>query len=234
MIKQSISVVLPTFNEEGNIKIALGNIYNFLKRNFLDFEIIVVDDGSKDNSWQVCSGMKSALGDTLRITRHQENRGYGAALRTGLFSAEKDLVFYTDSDNQFDITQILEFIECIGEYDLVIGYRQARKDSFLRIFASGAYRKLVHFIFGLKVKDINCSFKLFKRSCLFQLSIDRDGFFVDTELLIKAKNSGFKIKELPVRHFSRKLGKSTVKVSHVFTTLKDIFYLHNKLKNEDA
>ena len=222
------------FNEEENIKIALGNIYNFLKSNFLDFEIIVVDDGSKDNSWQVCSGIKADLGDVLRIFRHSENRGYGAALRTGLFSAEKDLVFYTDSDNQYDITQISGFIEYIGEYDLVIGYRQERKDSPLRVFVSRGYRKLIHFIFGFKAKDIDCSFKLFKRSCLSQLSIDRDKFFVDTELLIKAKNKGFKIKELPVRHFSRRLGKSTVKVTHVFTTLKDIFYLYNKLKNEAA
>ncbi|UCG35257.1 MAG: glycosyltransferase family 2 protein [Candidatus Omnitrophota bacterium] len=229
-MKNSISVVLPAYNEEENIAAVINCIYEFLQENFSDFEIIVVDDGSYDNTYQECLKVKEGLGQRIKLLKHDKNRGYGVALRTGLFSADKDLIFYTDADNQFDITEINKFTSFIPEYDLVIGFREDRQDKLIRKLVSFVYNKLILFIFGLKAKDIDCSFKLFKRESLHKLSIERDQFFVDTEVLIKAYLNNFKIKELPVKHLPRKLGKSTVKFTHIFTTLGDIFSLHNSLK----
>lgn len=233
MNKKSISVVLPAYNEGKNIRGVIEKVFSFLKGNFSDFEIIVVDDGSRDDTYSVCQAVKAELGSALEVLRHLKNRGYGAALRTGLFSAAKNLVFYTDSDRQFDITELLKFTEAINNADYVIGYRLDRKDPFIRRLAARGYNWLIRMVFGLKVKDIDCSFKLFRKDCLRQLSIERDRFFVDTELLIKAGLKGFKLKQIGVKHFPRQSGKSTVKISHIFTTLGDMFYVWKKIRIKD-
>jgi len=229
MRQESISVVIPAYNEQKNIQCLVDKVFNFLKNNFEDFEIIIVDDGSCDDTYQICQQIKNKLGDSLRILKHQTNKGYGAALRTGLFSAEKQLIFYTDADNQFDIQELIKFVEAIEDVDYVIGYRKNRQDPVIRKFTARCYNYLIRFLFGLKVKDIDCSFKLFKRECLFSLSIERDNFFIDTELLLKAMFSGFKLKQIGVNHFSRKSGKSTVRLFHVFTTLSDVCYMRRRL-----
>jgi glycosyltransferase involved in cell wall biosynthesis len=230
MYPHSISFVLPAYNEQDNIPKSVDNAFNFLSNNFSDFEIIVVDDGSKDNTPAICQDLLWQYKDKIIILRHPQNKGYGAALRTGLFSAKKDLVFYTDSDNQFDITELSNFMPYIAGYDLVIGYRRNREDNLIRKFCALGYNRLIFFLFGLDVRDIDCSFKLFKRAALSLLSIDRDKFLVDTELLIKSKLRNFKIKQLPVTHFPRRAGKSKIKPQHIFTTLGDIAFLYKKLK----
>ncbi|MFC1646342.1 glycosyltransferase family 2 protein [Candidatus Omnitrophota bacterium] len=230
MYKNSISVVIPAFNEEGNIEKITKNVNDFLKSSFGDFEIIIIDDGSIDNTYSICQKMLEEIGGRLAVLRHAKNRGYGAALRTGLFSAKKELVFYTDSDNQFDIGELKHFMEYIHEYDLVIGFRRNRQDFFIRRFCAFVYNRLVFVLFGLDVRDIDCSFKLFKRSALSLLYIETDEFLVDTELLVKAKLNNLKLKQIGVRHFARASGRSTVKFRHVLSTLRDITYLYRKIK----
>ena len=228
MYNYSISAVIPAYNEEENITQLIEKLYVFLKDNFSDFEIIVVDDGSRDFTYSRVLSLKNRLEKNLLLIRHKKNMGYGAALRDGLFSASKSLVFYTDSDNQFDIRDISKLVEHIKYYDIVVGYRKDRKDPALRKVASFVYNRIIRILFNLKVKDIDCSFKLFKRDNLRQLSIERSGFFVDTELLLKSKSRGFKIKEIGVRHFPRLRGKSTVGVMHIYKTIVDICHFYSK------
>jgi len=230
MYPNSISFVIPAYNEQDNIKRSVESAFNFLSGNFSDFEIIAVDDGSKDNTEAICKNLSSQYGNRIITIRHPQNKGYGAALRTGLFSSNKDLVFYTDADNQFDIREISNFMPYIADYDLVIGYRKNRQDRLIRKFCAFVYNRLIFLLFQLDVKDIDCSFKLFKRTALSRLTIDRDEFLVDTELLIKSKLMNFKIKQLPVAHFSRQAGKSTVRLHHIFSTLRDVVFLYRKLK----
>lgn len=226
----NISVALPAYNEAENIERVVESAFDFLKRHFTDFEIIVVDDGSEDNTYDICNSMIQRLGDKVKVLQHGKNKGYGAALRTGLFSAKSELVFYTDADSQFDISELLKFTADIDNYDLIIGYRVERQDSLVRKFTSSAYNLLIRLIFGLKVRDIDCSFKLFKNEFLDRLSIESDDFFVDTELLLKSKLNNCRLKEIGVKHLPRKHGKSTVKFSHVFQTLSDIIYFWPKLR----
>lgn len=230
MIDRSISIVLPAYNEAESIESAIENIFDFLKNNFIDFEIIVVDDGSRDDTYAICLSVKNRLNGNIKILQHNQNKGYGAALRTGLFSAEKELIFYTDSDNQFDISEILKFTKAINDCDLVIGYRIGRRDTVIRKFVSTVYKLIIRIIFGLKVRDVDCAFKLFKKECLNKLSIERDKFFVDTELLLKAQLKKCRIKEIGVKHLPREFGQSTVRFSNVFETLADIFYFWFKLR----
>ena len=226
----SISVVLPAYNEEENIRKSVETIFGFLKEEFGDFELIVVDDGSDDRTYEILVSLKETLGNRLRLIRHQRNRGYGAALRSGLFSAQKDLVFYTDADGQFDIEKLKDFVDAIKRYDLIVGYRIQRQDIWLRKLYSFVYNKLIQLLFGLRVRDIDCSFKLFRRDCLRKLSIERDNFFVDTELLLKAKNNNCRFREIGIKHRPRRKGKSTVKFKHIFVTLGDILYFYPRRK----
>jgi len=234
MYKNSISVVIPAFNEQDNIRKVIENSYNFLKANFDNFELIIVDDGSTDNTHFICRELSTKIGDKLVVLRHVANRGYGAALRTGLFSAKNDLVFYTDSDNQFDINELKSFLEYIKDFDVIIGYRKNRKDIFIRKFCALIYNRIIFFLFGLNVRDIDCSFKLFKRESLSKLSIDTDEFLIDTELLVKSKLNNLKVKQIGVNHLPRTSGKSTVKFSHVFGTIRDMGYLYKKVKGNKS
>ncbi len=229
-MQESISVVLPAYNEAGNIKEVVEEIFGFLDKNFFDFEVIVVDDGSKDTTSQIVTALQKEKGNRLRLMRHSANRGYGAALRSGLFSAQKDLVFYTDADGQFDIEKLKDFVDAIKRYDLIVGYRIQRQDIWLRKLYSFVYNKLIQLLFGLRVRDIDCSFKLFRRDCLRKLSIERDNFFVDTELLLKAKNNNCRFREIGIKHRPRRKGKSTVKFKHIFVTLGDILYFYPRRK----
>jgi len=230
MYKSSFSFVIPAFNEEGNIKKIIDAAYDYLNSNFNSFEIIIVNDGSSDNTGKICKELGLKYGKNLIAINHDANLGYGAALRTGLFSAKNELVFYTDADCQFDITEISNFMNFINDYDLVIGFRLDRKDNFIRKLCAFVYNRMVFILFGLDVKDIDCSFKLFKREALGKLSIDRNQFLVDTELLVKARLNNLAIKQLGVKHFPRFAGKSTVKPKHIFITLKDLNFLYWKLK----
>jgi len=229
-MQESISVVLPAYNEAENIKEVVEEIFGFLDKNFFDFEVIVVDDGSKDTTPQIVTALQKEKGNRLRLIRHSANRGYGAALRSGLFSAQKELVFYTDADGQFDIEKLKDFVDAIKEYDLIVGYRIQRQDIWLRKLYSFVYNKLIQLLFGLRVRDIDCSFKLFHRDCLGKLSIERNNFFVDTELLLKAKNNNCRFKEIGIKHRPRRKGKSTVKFKHIFVTLGDILYFYPRRK----
>ncbi|MBI5245165.1 MAG: glycosyltransferase family 2 protein [Elusimicrobia bacterium] len=223
-MRPRVSVVLPAYNEEGVIETTVRGIHAFLSKNFQDFEIIVVDDGSRDRTADICRGLEGDLGGHLKLLRHEANRGYGAALRTGLFFAEGEMVFYTDADNQFDISELPLFISQLEDHDLVIGHRVRRNDKPLRRFSAKCYNLLIRALFGLRIRDIDCSFKLFRRELLQKLSIERDQFFIDAELLLKARAEGARIKDLPVTHLPRKAGQSKVRLKHVYTTLCDIAY----------
>lgn len=233
MFNRSFSFVIPAYNEQDNIQRAVDSAFEFLSKNFSRFEIVIVDDGSTDTTQAACEQILSRYGENVRVLRHDRNCGYGAALRSGLFSTKGDLVFYTDSDNQFDINEIMTLMPFIDDFDMVIGYRKERKDVFVRKFSSRVFNRLIFLIFGLDVKDIDCSFKLFRRESLHQVSIETDEFLVDTELLVKAKRKNLRIKELPVTHFPRKAGKSTVQFRHIFSSLRDICFLYKRLRKEN-
>ena len=142
---------------------------------------------------------------------------------------DNQIIFFTDGDYQFDMNDLHQAISLIEDCDIVVGYRRNRKDPKHRIFLSKGYNLLIRTLFGSKLKDIDCSFKLFKRAALKKITIESSGYFIDTEIMVKAKKKGLSIKEFGVRHLPRSFGKSKVRMKHIFITLNEIGRLWKKL-----
>ncbi|MEE3325748.1 MAG: glycosyltransferase family 2 protein, partial [Myxococcota bacterium] len=173
-----------------------------------DFEVIVVDDGSRDSSPHIISRWTRADA-RVRGVRHARNAGYGAALRSGLAEAKGDLVFFSDSDLQFDLAEIRHLLAHTRDFDIVAGYRFPRRDPWHRIAIARLWGSVVQGLFGLRVRDIDCAFKLFHRRVIEGVSLASVGAFINTELLVRARAAGFRIHEVPVTHRRRQHGTQT-------------------------
>ncbi len=217
-----ISIVLPAYNEEENIERQVRSSDEVLSDlGFDDWEILVVDDGSQDGTRQVCDSLSADV-PRLRVLVHEVNRGYAMALRTGFEAASMPLVFYTDADNQFDIRELKNLLAAVDDYDIVCGFRIYRFDPFTRLVLSWGYNLLVRVLFRIRVRDVDCAFKLFRREVFDRVHIESKRFFVDTEILAKASRLGMKMTEIGVRHYPRTAGVSTVRPSHVVHTLIEV------------
>jgi glycosyltransferase involved in cell wall biosynthesis len=161
--------------------------------------------------------------DRVHCISHEINLGYGCALRHGLGAARFNLVFYTDSDGQFSIGDIRYFLPHILEHDLVVGFRVYRFDPLLRLFLSWGYNRLVRLLFRVRVRDVDCSFKLMRREVLDSINLETSDFFIDTELVARARRWNFRIMEKGVKHYPRRAGESSLRPSHIPRTLSTVF-----------
>jgi dolichol-phosphate mannosyltransferase len=229
--RPALSLVLPAYNEAGNIERAVrsaaaaGELAG-------TYEVVVVDDGSRDATPQRLEALAAEMGPRLRVLRHETNRGYGAALRNGFGAAEGELVFYTDSDNQFDLTEISGFLPLMREWDAVLGYRIDRKDARRRLMTSFVFNRLSRQFLDIPVRDVNCSFKLFRREVLRALPLRADDFFIDTEMVVRLHRAGFKFTERGVTHLPRLAGRSTVRFSDVPKALRALARMRSELRAE--
>lgn len=229
-VKESLSVVFPAYNEEANIGQTLSRAIKTLPIFTDEWEIIVVNDGSIDKTMKVLEEYKKTHPNVIPI-HHPSNKGYGAALKSGITSAQKDLIFFCDSDLQFDLQEIGKLLHWIDRYDIVAGYRVKRQDSFHRRLNAYGWNMLVRILLGLNVKDIDCAFKLFKRAVFDKVKIDAVGAMVNTDILAQAINYGFKLKEVPVSHFPRLRGKQTgANIKVILRAFKELIRLYKKLK----
>lgn len=211
MLKE-ISVVLPAFNEEENIEKQVLDITNYLKKKFIRYDIIIVNNGSKDHTKQLVQKLQKN-NKHIKLINLSKNHGYGAGLRAGFKEAKKELIFYTDSDNQFNIKELRILLPLIKKYDIVCGYRKKRQDPQMRIFIASVYNLIINLVFHLNIRDIDCSFKLYKRKVFDTIKLTTDTGLIDAEILIKAKRAGFTIApQLPVTHYPRTLGKTMYEV----------------------
>lgn len=226
MITQ-LSVFLPSYNEEKNLLFLIGECDRYLKSHLEKYEIIVIDDGSTDETTSVVINLQKKF-PKLRLVKHDGNLGYGQAIRTGIKESKYPWIFFMDSDNQFRIEDIQEFLK-YDEYDLDIGYRIKRDDHVKRLIASKVYGAFVKALFGLKVKDIDCAFKLMRKSAVANLGVVSNSFFASTELLVRAKKNGLKIKEIGVHHYPRREGVSTVTLSRVKQSLVELTKLYSSI-----
>ena len=232
IIYNGISIILPALNEELNIGREIAGILAYLDSLSMSGEIIVVNDGSCDRTAEIVKRLCREDGRIFLIS-HKGNLGYGAAIRDGIKSARYALVFYTDADRQFDIKSLDMMLPLIntGLIDIVVGYRLNRKDSFARKFLSWGFNTMVNFLFDLHIHDIDCAFKLFKKDIFTKIKLESDKFFVNTEILAKARYFGFNILEVGVPHFPRIAGKSSVALKYVPLTLRELWRIWNRLHN---
>ncbi|MCK5533695.1 glycosyltransferase family 2 protein [bacterium] len=225
----NISLFFPCYNEEDNIEVTIRKALKVLKSLTDTFEIIVVDDGSRDQTEKI---VKRLINEDKRIKliQHPQNKGYGAVLRTGLKNARYDLICFTDADGQFDFSQIREMLPLIGDAEVIIGYRRKRKDAFYRLVNAKIYGLVIRLFFGLKVRDVDCGFKLFRKKVIDDIEIEAQGALASAEILVKIKSKGYRIREIGVDHFSRFGGKSTgANLKVIFKAAKELFKFFPKL-----
>jgi glycosyltransferase involved in cell wall biosynthesis len=231
----SISVVLPAWNEEHNIATAIQQAVTALEGIGADYEIIVVDDGSRDGTARVV-GELQAGNPQLRLVRHEVNRGYGQALRSGYAAAQKDLVLIHHADSQFDLTEIKRFLPLLAQADIICGYRAQRADPFMRKVNALGWNTVVRLLFGYLARDIDCGFKLFRREVLEHVHLTATrGAMIDTELLASARARGYRIAELPVTHLPRLGGQPTgAHLDVIITSFRELFAFRRRLSAELA
>lgn len=205
----SLSVILPAFNEEENIVNTLNSCVEYLGKTFPVYEIIVVNDCSSDRTGELVEEY-SAGNSRVRLVSHSFNQGSGAAHRTGLDNGSMDHLFYMDSDGQFDINELDKFLDHIEDNTMIIGYRAPRADPFIRIVNERLYHFYIRLLFGLRIRDIDCAFKLFPRHIYESVKpVNSSGAMFSVEFLLKVIGKGFAIKEIPVTHYPRLYGKQT-------------------------
>src|SRR6266513_628811 len=207
-VAKSLSVVFPAFNEEANIRAVVEDACRIIPKFAPVFEIIVVDDGSEDRTGEICDDLALEFSD-VRVVHHATNRGYGAALKSGIEQARYDVIFFTDSDGQFDLREVATLLEQTDAYDIVAGYRARRHDPPHRLLFAWGWNILVRSVLRTKIRDIDCAFKAFKRHVFDSVQIHSAGAMVNAEIFAQASAFGMTVKELPVSHFPRLRGEST-------------------------
>jgi glycosyltransferase involved in cell wall biosynthesis len=230
-----LSVFFPAYNEEKNLEKTVESAVEVLEKDTDKWEIIIIDDGSTDQTNKIGKRLVKNYPDNIRLITHRPNRGYGGALKSGMYNAKFKWITFTDSDGQFDFSELDRFIIKQKETgaDLVIGYYLDRKVPFYRIWGSKVWELAVFILFGLWVKDIDCGFKYFSKevvNSIPKLEAER-GPFITSEFLIKAKNAGFKIEEVGVSHYAREHGAATgANLDVILSGLSDLVKLWFKLK----
>jgi glycosyltransferase involved in cell wall biosynthesis len=215
----SLSLVLPAYNEEAGIKQAIAEAAEALPQVVSRHEIVVVDDGSGDSTAQRVRAAARRY-PAVRLVQHGQNRGYGAALRTGFETARYDLVAFTDADCQFHLTDLGLLLPLTESANVAVGYRIDRQDPWKRRFYSWGYNVLIRFLLGTGVRDCDCALKVFRREVLLGILPESTGFFVNTEMLTRARQLGLRVVEVGVRHRPRPAGKSKVSLFDVPRVLR--------------
>jgi glycosyltransferase involved in cell wall biosynthesis len=205
---RSISMVLPAYNEEENIARAVERADAALEATGLDCELIVVNDGSRDRTGEILRELQASFA-RLVVVEHVPNRGYGGALRAGFAAATREWIFQSDSDNQFDYGELSRLIEVAPGNDFVAGYRSPRRDPLTRRLNGWGWNMLIRMLLGYVVRDIDCAFRLFRRSVLDRVPLTSSGAMISTELLVGSRARGFVIAETRVTHLPREGGHPT-------------------------
>lgn len=226
----SVSVFFPAFNDEGSIETMVEAALAILPCLTDDYEVIVVNDGSSDGTAKILSRL-ARLHSRLRVIHHPINMGYGGALRTGFLNATKDLVFYTDGDGQYDVNDLADLVPLMVEgVDVVNGYKIKRSDSRRRIMLGEAYKFLACRFFGLPIRDVDCDFRLMRRTAIQQIDLVSNSGVVCTEMIYKLHRAGCRFVETPIPHYPRRYGQSQFfTLSRVGRTAWDFFSLWLKL-----
>ena len=203
----SLSCFFPAYNEEPNIARLLDEVIATLPQFATQWEALVIDDGSTDGTASIVRDY-SARSPQIRLIQHKNNLGYGHALRTGLKESTGEAVFFTDADLQFHLSDIGVLLPAFENADIAIGYRIKRRDPWHRLVVAGVYHTVLKTMFDLHVRDIDCAFKLFDRQVVDTLvgQLESRSAFISPELVIRAKNAGFRINEVGVTHYPRTAG----------------------------
>ena len=221
-----LSVFFPAYNDSGTIASMVIRAVKVAAELTPDFEVIVVDDGSADSTAEIADELARTY-PQVRAVHHPKNRDYGAALQTGFRSATKEWIFYTDGDAQYDPAELRDlWAKMSPEIDLVNGYKISRSDPLHRIVIGRVYHYIVSLLFGLKLRDVDCDFRLMRRSIFDRINLEKTSGIICVEMMKKIQDGGFRIAEVPVHHFHRAFGTSQFfNYRRLFRTGRDLLIL---------
>jgi len=212
----SLSVFFPIFNEEKNIPDLIKSALEIIPEVALKYEIILVNDGSTDNTKKIAESFAKS-NNCIKLINHSVNKGYGAALKTGIQNSNYNWIFFTDSDLQFDLNDLKLLIPHSKEYKIIVGYRKNRADKAMRSINAKLYKFFIDLLFNIGIKDIDCAFKLFNSKLVKSQSLFSNSAFTNAELLYKIQQEDVEIKEVAISHHPRKYGRPTGAKFHVIT-----------------
>jgi glycosyltransferase involved in cell wall biosynthesis len=206
--KPGLSVFFPAYNDSGTIASLVITALQAARRLTSDFEVIIVNDGSADSTAAIADELARTYPE-VKVVHHQSNRGYGGALRSGFAAATRELIFYTDGDAQYDPSEMTVLWEAFNDgVDLVNGYKISRSDPLHRIVIGRIYHHTVKLLFGLKVRDVDCDFRMLRRSIFNDVALEKSSGVICLEMMKKIQDAGFRIAEVPVHHYHRAYGRS--------------------------
>lgn len=227
MYSYGVSVFFPAYNDAPSLPTLIGKTFAVLEEYVTDFEVIVVNDGSADNTAEVLRNLATHYGPRMRIVTHEVNRGYGGALRSGFEAATKEFVFYTDGDGQYDVGELPKLLALMTpNVSFVNGYKIERNDPWHRIWIGKAYNQFARLMFHVSLRDIDCDFRLIRRSLLEVIHLESTSGTVCVELVRKLELCGMQVEEVGVHHYPRIHGKSQFfRVKSLATTFYQLFRL---------
>jgi len=227
----SISAFFPCYNDGGTIASMVLSALVTLRQLTDDYEVIVVDDAGKDYAPLILEELERIYPGEVRIIRHERNRGYGGALRSGFAAATKEWVFYTDGDAQYDPRELKDLVAALREgVDVVNGYKIDRSDPLIRKIIGRIYHYTVKFLFGFRLRDVDCDFRLIRRSIFDRITLESNHGTICLEMVKKMQDAGFRFAEVPVHHYHRAYGRSQFfNFPRLWRTARDLVRLWWKL-----
>ncbi|MBM4104173.1 MAG: glycosyltransferase family 2 protein [Planctomycetes bacterium] len=230
--RYSISVFFPCFNEQATVESLTRKSVSVLEKLTDDFEVIIVNDGSRDDTAGIADRLAGEI-PQVRVVHHPVNLGYGLALQSGFRAATKELVFYTDGDSQFNIAELADILPLIDRHDIVSCYRLNRQEGLIRKFNAFCWTRLVCLLFGLRLRDIDCAFKLYRRGVFEGMHLVSTGALIDTEVLARAARKGCTIVQKGVHHYPRVAGRPTgASLRVIMRAFRELFHLYKLIHRE--
>ena len=228
----SLSVFVPAYNDAPSLPGLIARTFETLEPIVEDFEVIVVNDGSFDNTGEVLEELRARYTPRMRVITHENNRGYGGALRSGFAASTKDLVFYTDGDGQYDVSELPKLLELMtDDVGLVNGYKLERNDPRHRIWIGHVYNRFARFLFGIRIRDVDCDFRLMRRGLLDEIQLFSTSGTICVELVRKLELSRCRVVEVGVRHYPRLHGRSQFfRVRSLLKTFYQLAKLYVRLR----
>ncbi len=231
MPRSSLSVFFPAYNDAPSLPDLINKTFSVLSNIADDFEVIVVNDGSYDDTAAVLLNLQKEHGPRLRVITHPHNRGYGGALRTGFAASRNELVFYTDGDGQYDVGELPLLLEKMHPaVGLVNGFKLERSDPWHRIWIGKVYNAFARFLFRIRIRDVDCDFRLIRRELLERIHLTSTSGTICVELVRTLELSKFQVVEVGVHHYPRLHGRSQFfRIRSLLVTLVQLIRLYIRL-----